>query len=265
MNEHEPRLDLSPLPEPPPKPRLRGTVVLRETLDSVLDALAADLLVHATNCRRTMGDFHLAVSARPETEPFFRRMMYDPLCREFPWSRTHLWLVDECVVEPDHRLCRFATVQELLVEHSGIPREQVHPIRVESPSAAGDYGTELRAALGWREKGHDRLDFVLLALGPGGEVGGHRHAALGERGTLVEVVPAADDGQPECVALSLGTINAARFVSVLAHGSGRAKAVVALGGPGRGAYPVAASALAPVGGELRWYLDHAALGAPVNL
>jgi hypothetical protein len=45
-----------------PAPKLWGTVDVRHDREDVYDALAADLMLHATNCVRTFGDFHLAVS-----------------------------------------------------------------------------------------------------------------------------------------------------------------------------------------------------------
>ena len=69
-------------------PRLPGRSVRRPSVDSATDALLADLFIHATNCVRAFGDFHLAVSAGEEIEPALMRLMYDPGFREFPWTRT---------------------------------------------------------------------------------------------------------------------------------------------------------------------------------
>src|ERR1044071_2436025 len=127
-----------------PKPPLRGTVVVRETADELIDAIAADLFFQAQACVRSFGDFHLALSGGSTPEPLYRRLMYDPNYRDRPWKRTHLWIVDERRVPEDDERCNFRMIRETLVEQSDIPREQVHPIKALSPTADTDYEAELR-------------------------------------------------------------------------------------------------------------------------
>ncbi|MDX2148761.1 MAG: 6-phosphogluconolactonase [Planctomycetota bacterium] len=146
------------------QPRLPGSIVLRESEDAVLDALGAELLLHAKGCVRAFGDFHLALSATPGNEVFFRRLMYDPLLRDFPWARTHLWIVDEACVGFESPLSRFTPIREYIVDNSDIPPEQVHPIFPTGDSPASEYQARFQETLAWREKGHDRLDFVMLGL-----------------------------------------------------------------------------------------------------
>jgi hypothetical protein len=87
--------DLYDLAPRPVAPALPGTVVVRESADELVDAVAADLFIHALNCIRTFGDFHLALSGGSTPLPLYRRLMYDPSYRDLPWTRTHLWMVDE--------------------------------------------------------------------------------------------------------------------------------------------------------------------------
>jgi 6-phosphogluconolactonase len=137
-------------------------------VEELIDAMAADLLFQAKACVRTFGDFQLALSGGSTPEPFYRRLMYDPSYRDLPWKRTHLWLVDErCVPEDDER-SNFKMIHETIVAHSDIPREQVHPMSAAKEGADAAYEQELRDILGWREKGHDRLDFVVLGMGADG-------------------------------------------------------------------------------------------------
>src|SRR5690606_10674816 len=84
------------------------------------------------------------------------------------WKRTHLWIVDERRVPFDDPRSNFTMIRETIVDHSDIPREQVHPIFPLADHPDEDYERELREHLGWREKGHDRLDYVLLGMGADG-------------------------------------------------------------------------------------------------
>lgn len=261
--------------EPPPKPKrpnLPGTVVLRETMDDVLDAAAADLLVQANNCVRAFGDFHLAVSVCEETVPLLRRAMYDLNLRDLPWKRTHLWITDERASGPDDEQSRFALLRDLVVDQSDIPREQTHAIPALSAEPDRKYEAELRETLAWREKGHDRLDYVLLGLRDDGSVAGLYPGGPGsvEDDRLAMLTgqsdePAAGEAA-SAVTLTPAMINAARLIAVMATGAERRSVLTTMAqrrGPSGSSNPVTVPAmrLAPLAGELRWYLDHEAAPA----
>lgn len=245
----------------PPTPRLPGHVLVRADEDGAIDALAADLFIHAQNCTRAFGDFHLGVSVTPASEPLLRRMMYDPAVRGFPWSRTRLWLTDERSTDPESS--RGVALSELWGTHSGIPADQVHTVSEVSEGGAAAYAADLRQVLGWRERGHDRIDAVVMTLGADGGVAGLGPGAPAAGDDLVRFDPA--EGSPR-VTMTMHLINAARFVAILACGPGVREAIAGVirarrvGGTG----PPAAS-LAPLGGDLRWYLDRDACPGPVPL
>ena len=278
--------DLTP---DPAAPRLPGAVVLREDVEGVVGALAADLMLHALNCIRVFGDFHLALSGGSTPLPLYRRLMIDPVFRAFPWVRTHIWLVDERRVAPEDERYNFRAINETIGQHSGIPPEQVHPMPALADDADLAYQRELRESLGWREKGHDRLDFVLLGVGGDGhtaslfprspalmadlEPAGYSQAVVPEpRAELVRLNLGPAVTPPDRVTLSLPMINASRFIAVLVTGEGKRPIIeriirAHLGGGGTPESPADLPILAvrPLAGELRWYLDHAASPVPIPL
>jgi len=253
---------LAPAPEPPDLP---GSVTLRRSSDEVIDAVAADLVAHAINCVRQFGDFHLAVSGDPALEPLYLRLMYDPAHRALPWRRTHLWLTHERRVEFTNDHSVFGQIRETIVDHSDIPPEQTHPIFPLADDADKRYERELRETLLWREKGHDRLDFTLLALRDDGGLAGMapNEAQSREPGRFVRDV-GQDAGewlssQPsEAVAMTLQLLNGARFIAVVATGQARRDAVARLADKRQGGRDLPAASLAPLQGMLRWYLDDSA-------
>ena len=241
------------------RPRLPGAVVLREHADDLIDALLAELFIHARSCVRAFGDFHLAISPSPAVEPFLRRLMYDLNYREFPWLRTRLWLVDDYVVPASDPRSRRTLLHDLLVDLSGIPPEQSHAMEADAEDASAAYEARLREHLGWREKGHDRLDFVMLALSPQGGVAGYPRGVQTTRSQgLVERVSGAG-GEPDRVSMSMRLINASRMVAVVASGVELRPVLGVM--EGSGAQELPASRLAPVGGDLRWFVDAAACEA----
>jgi 6-phosphogluconolactonase len=249
-------LPLSPLPR---KPDLPGTVVVRETGDELIDAAAADIFFQAANCVRAFGDFHLALSGGGTPEPLYRRLMYDPRYRDLPWKRTHLWIVDERRVPFTDERSNFKMIRETIVDHSDIPREQVHPMMALRETAAEDYEKELRSVLEWREKGHDRLDYVLLGIGGDGHT-----ASLfpGSPALKAEGFVAVNEGPtvtpPDRVTMTYNLINASRFIGVLVMGENKKPAVARVEARREGPEELPIAGVSPIAGEMRWYLDREA-------
>lgn len=240
-------------------PDLPGDVCLRPTVDEVIDMVAADLVVHAENCVREFGDFHVALSGDDVFEPLYRRLMYDPNYRRIPWRRTHLWFVAErCVACGDPR-SRSRLIRETIGDHADIPPEQFHPIFAEADDAEQTYAARIRETLSWREKGQDRLDYVLLTVADDGTTAGWTPDLVAANGGLVCRVD--DVGGPGWVTMTPDFVNAARFVAVVVTGHAMAPTVRELGTStavkGAGS-PLPIARIAPMNGELKWYLDEAA-------
>jgi 6-phosphogluconolactonase len=244
----------------PVVPRLPGHVLLSSDADEAIDAVGLDMLMHAKACVRAFGDFHLALSGGSTPMPLYRRMMYDPAFRDFPWARTHLWIVDERCVRFDDERSNYGQIRDLIVDHSDIPKAQVHPIFAYEPDADTRYEAELREVLGWREKGHDRLDFVLLGMGDDGHT-----ASLFPRSRALEVADrfacfnrGPEVTPPDRVTMTYPLINSARFIAALVLGAKKSRMLQRIA---TGADPIAdipIKGIEPIGGELRWYLDPAA-------
>lgn len=234
--------------------------MVREGVEELIDAMAADLFFQSRACVRTFGDFHLALSGGSTPEPLYRRLMYDPNYRELPWKRTHLWVVDERRVPLDDPRSNFKMIRETLVEHSDIPREQVHPVEATEPDADTRYETELRDILGWREKGHDRLDYVLLGMGADGHTASlfPRSPALEAADRLVVINAGPMVTPPDRVTMTLGLINASRFVGIMVTGEKKRAAAARVAAGSELVEDLPVMGVRPVGGELRWYLDRAA-------
>lgn len=250
----------------PPKPNLPGTVIVRESVDDLIDAMLADLLMHATGCVRAFGDFHLALSGGSTPEPLYRRLMYDPATREFPWKRTHLWIVDERRVPFDDDRSNFKMINELIVHQSDIPRGQVHPIEAMEPDADTRYERALRETLEWREKGHDRLDYVLLGMGSDAHTASlfPKSPALEATAKLVTINEGPTVTPPDRVTMTYELLNASRFVSVMVTGAGKKQTLTRVAAAGRKGdrreLPILG--VRPLAGEMRWYLDADACPTP---
>ncbi len=189
--------------------------------------------------------------------------MYDPGCRDLPWSRAHVWLVDESIAPGESSDTRAAALHELVVLPSGIPLNQVHVIDTAAEAPDALYEAQIREHLGWRAKGHDRLDYVLL----GGDGVPRCAESRGAGGTdrLATVVDEDSGGSVrKRVMMTARLVSASRFVGVVALGTScRGLLSAAIAKDPSGIHPedpcrVLFSPRGPVGGELRWYMDSAA-------
>ncbi len=240
--------------EPDPSaPDLPGQTVLRPDEDAVLDTLAADIYVHALDCVRRFGDFHLAIGAGRFEQRLCIRLMTDPAVRLLPWNRTHVWAARAWSAADGGS--DFREIVDLLADHAGLPEGHVHEPVFGGGDHASAYQSELRQALAWREKGHDRLDVVVLTLSPSGAVEGlaGRPGIAGE--TPLIVPTAGRDGDRETPGLSMSPtlVNSARMIAIAATGPGVAPV---LRDADRGAAP--GGAVCPIGGTLCWYIDRLA-------
>lgn len=232
--------DLEPGNVPPDLP---GSVRVGEDIEETLDMVAADLFVQSHNCVGSFGDFHLALSHGPIQERLMIKLMIDPKYRSMPWTQTHLWSVSEGLVAPNHDEHSMTHWHQIAADAGGIPPEQLHSIQAHRPEGANRYAQELTEHLEWRERGHDRFDFVLL-------------------GTDQEEIAGFDDpadqlvGYTPCesrIGMTRRLINASRFVGIIGVGTdGRTMVDGFSGGNSKESHPIGIS---PVGGVLRWYLD----------
>lgn len=246
----------------PKAPKLPGKVVVAPNRDELFDKLAADLIVHSLNCIRQFGDFHIALSGGSTPQPLYERLMYDPDCRAIGWRRTHLWIVDERCVAFDDPASNYRMIHETIVEHADIPIEQVHPIDATSDSADFDYEKLLKETLAWRDKGEDRLDYVLLGMGADGHTASlFPHTdALTEHERFVRFVNAHNVKPSKRVTMTYPLLNGSRFLAILVTGASKAETIarIASGKETKDSMPV--TGIHPVSGELRWYLDAEACG-----
>ncbi len=250
---------IQPDPTPPRLPNANA-VIARADIDDVYSALAADILVHAHNCVRQFGDFHLALSGGSTPLPLYRRLMIDPAYRNLPWKFTHLWIVDERRVPFTDDKSNFKHIKELIADHSDIPEKNVHPMEVMEEGADTRYEATLREHLAWREKGHDRLDFVLLGMGADGHTASlfPGSPAIEVRDRLVVMNTGPKVTPPDRVTMTYTLINASRFVAVLVSGANKREKLAELAANRSSVADLPIAGVKPIGGVLRWYMDAAA-------
>lgn len=240
----------------PPAPQLPGEVVLRQDQEDTFSALAADLMVHAQSCVRAFGDFQIALNASANAQAFYLRLMTDPAYRAFPWKRTHVWVTDEQADSHNDEGSTASIISEWIGRPSGLPRNSLHIIESARPDAAKRYERSLQQHLAWRERGHDRLDFVLAHIDARPSVAG----LVGPSGGAIASEQLVSEGR-DGVTLTLKALRGARLIALLATGVGRNRDVQScvLGDkpastPSHPIHHITPSQSS----QMRWYIDHAA-------
>lgn len=252
-------MDEQPLKAPP----LIGQVKIAQDADSAIDVIGADLLATAHDCVRKYGTFHLALSGGHTPFPLYKRLMYDPDYRPLPWGNTHIWIVDERRAPFDDDTNNFKHINEIIVQHADIPKENVHPIPVDKGEEATElYEEDLRETLGMRGVEEARLDFVLLGMGDNGHTASlfPQTSVLNERDRWVGDCTGPSVTPPPRVTMTYPLINDARRIAFLVLGEGKAEMIhrVATGHDSFEEIPV--KGIVPERGLLTWYLDRPSAG-----
>lgn len=239
-------------------PPLPGTVKIGADAEAALELIGRDLLSAAHESVRLLGTFHLALSGGKTPFPLYQNLMVDPMYRSLPWRNTHIWIVDERRAPMDDDTNNFKHINELIVEHSDIPKANVHPIPVDKGTEASAlYEADLRETLGVRGPDEARLDFVMLGMGDNG----HTASLFPHTSVLHETEHWVGDcfgptvTPPDRVTMTYPLLNNARTLAFLVLGQPKAAVIhrVATGHDSFEDIPV--KAIHPDRGELVWYLD----------
>jgi len=172
--------------------------------------------------RRALGErgrFSLVLPGGSVAEAFFPVLAGAAL----PWTDTDLFWGDERAVPPDHPDSNYRLAAELLLKGRSA---RVHRMAAEAPdleAAADEYEREMRHSLGTPE----RLDLVLLGMGPDGHVCSlfPGHPALREESRWVVAVTDSPKPPPSRLTLTLPALGLAEVLVVAAFGAGKAEVV----------------------------------------
>lgn len=178
------------------------------------------------------------------------------------WGRVQVFFGDDRFVPADDDERNVKQAREALLDHVGIPTDNVHAMAASD----GEFGDDLDvAALAYEQilADHGAAGFDVHLLGMGGE--GHVNSLFPDTPAVREaarlVVPVHDSPKPppRRITLTLPAVRRSREVWLVVSGAAKADAVAAAVG---GADPVAIPAAGALGRERTvWLLDSAAAAA----
>jgi 6-phosphogluconolactonase len=154
----------------------------------------------------------------------FQVLSDSPRFGAFPWSDTHVWVVDDRAVPPEDPANNSTMIAESLVRRVKLAPERFHPMDAWVTAADERYERGLRSEL--TDAG--RLDVVLLGVGTDGHTASlfPYTPALGEseRWVVFNDGEAVVAPRPR-LTMTYRLINASRHVAVLITGVGKREVV----------------------------------------
>jgi len=207
---------------------------------------------------RRRGVFSVALSGGGTPISFYQRLAEDP--HAFPWNKIHLFLADERFVPHDHPDSNYRMVRQTLLNKIEIPRENVHPVPLETPdlqSSAEKYEVELTRFFKLSPGQIPRFDLILLGIGEDGHTASlfPGSPALTE-GKHFAAPVVLDHVRHQRVTLTLPVINQAENVLFLVTGENKATVVRKI--VDQEDFSLPASRVHPGSGNLFFLLDQEA-------
>ena len=230
------------------------------TIAEMSEAALAEILRVLNDAVAKRGRFSIALCGG-HTPAKLYALWAEKYKTQTPWDRVHLFFGDERFVPEDDLLSNYRMAQETLIAHVPIPKENVHPMLTNFPSAekaAEAYEVELRKFFG---EDAPAFDVQLLGLG----VEGHTASlfpgspALEEQRRWVVAVTAPAE-PPQRLTLTPVVLNQGLNTFFLVAGENKREILAALRSEPQNVpskYP--AGRIRPARGVV-WYLDQAAAG-----
>ncbi|XP_028261824.1 GDH/6PGL endoplasmic bifunctional protein [Parambassis ranga] len=241
--------------------KFRSADMVSAWTEELVERLAADMQEAAETAVRDGGVFHLALSGGSSPLALFHRLALHHFT--FPWSNTHVWMVDERCVPLTEPESNFRNLHDHLLQHVRIPYYNIHPMPVqlnqrlcvEEDGGAQLYEKELSKLVN-----DSRFHFVLLGVGydghtaslfPGGKVNEH--------GKTLVALTESPAKPHQRMSLTFNAINRAHRVAVLVMGKSKHEMVTQLSRIKDNTTKWPVTGVKPANGRLVWYIDYDAL------
>jgi len=234
-------------------------VLVFDDAESVACAAAERVVELARESIAARGRFTLALSGG--TTP---RRVYELLAAEehkdgIEWPNVHVFFGDERMVPADSAESNYRMANEALLSRVALPPENVHRIDGVGDAAANAsaYERDMRGLFGEAE--WPRLDHVLLGMGDDGHTASlfPGTSALSEARLWVAPNWVEKLGAWR-VTLTAPAINAARHVTFLVNGSGKAERLREVLKGAHEPSRLPSQLIRPHDGTLEWFVDRAA-------
>lgn len=221
------------------------------------EAAARDFVERAQKAIEDTGRFVVALAGGSTPEATYEMLATEEYADRLDWSKVHVFFGDERSVPPDDEDSNYRMANEALLSHVSVG--SVHRMKGElhPDEAAAEYEEELREFFGTPGR---PPEFDLIQLGIGDD--GHT-ASLFPNTPALDVTDCwvAQNPVPKLetvrITLTLPVLNAAKAISFLIAGEGKAEALREVLEGDADPYDYPSKFVQPVG-ELNWMADQEA-------
>jgi 6-phosphogluconolactonase len=235
-------------------------VHVHESAEEVAWAAAWRVLERSNQSIRERGRFTLALAGGSTPRRTYEMLLDERLSPHLDWQNIHVFFGDERMVPPDHAESNYRMANEALLSRVPIPPENVHRIEGVGDAAANAsaYESEMRGLFG-EEADWPRLDHVLLGMGDDGHTASLFPGTEALKETRLWVAPNWVERLGAWrVTLTAPAINAARHVTFLVTGAGKAARLREVLKGERDPARLPSQLVSPSDGTLEWFVDREA-------
>jgi 6-phosphogluconolactonase len=206
------------------------------------------------------GAFFIALSGGSTPRALYELLGTAQWRKLVDWRRTHVFLGDERFVPLSDPASNFRMIEQALLAHLDMPKENIHPVATElgdAADAAADYEKQIKQAF---RPQPPRFDVNLLGLGTNAHTASlfPHTKALHERNKLV-VANYVDELSMWRITFTVPLINASRHILFQAYGAEKADTIYRILLGSRDPDDAPAQLVHPEGdGDLAWVIDQAA-------
>ena len=241
-------------------------------LDQLVTAAAQRVVHLAAEATAENGRFTIALAGGSTPKPIYEKLASKEFARRVDWARVQIFWGDERCVPPDDPQSNYRMTREALLDRVPIPALNVHRIHGEQDpkDAAEAYARELQAVFGGdAEKGGppaEGFDLIFLGMGDNGHTAslfpGLQAVLEQHKWVMAQYIEVVTMWR---VTLTPVVINAARNVTFLVSGSGKAERLrEVLEGPYQPEV-LPAQVIKPRNGQLTWLVDRPAAARLKNV
>ncbi len=237
-------------------------VIVRPSRAGLGEAAADYLLSRADKAVTARGRFTLALSGGSLLKIISPALIDRRKAAGAAWPAWEVFWADERCVAPESPESNYGQAHRMLLRYLPIPPKQIHQLRnpLNPAEAAAGYEGRLKRVFESDPARPPRFDLILLGLGEDGHTASLFPGlpALTENRRWAVAVTDSLRSPRQRVTLTLPVINNARRVAFIAAGPRKARIVArVLRGDSQGS-ALPAELVAPLSGQLRWFLDKAA-------
>ncbi|AEH34827.1 6-phosphogluconolactonase [Vibrio anguillarum] len=223
-----------------------------QTPEQVVETLANEMQRYSEQGQPV----HISLSGGSTPKMLFKLLASEPYAQAIAWQNLHFWWGDERCVAPDDAESNFGEANTLLFSQVNIPPQNIHRIRGEDdPQTEAKRFADEMAKVIPSVNGTPVFDWILLGVGADGHTASlFPNVTDYEDENLSLVATHPESGQLR-VSKTAKVLEAAKRISYLVLGSGKAEIVHEIHTTKAEDLPYPAAKVKSTTGETEWFLD----------